>query len=132
VTTTNTAPEHDIRDHRGRFSGIGAAIKLDQAGLADFVILEDGAGVGGAWHWNTYPGVGVDIPSFSYQFSFDNPFGLVTGVRPGCRAEVRYAEQCTDRYRTARAAPAEHRGHLGGVRRRRGPVAAGAPQAAAS
>lgn len=52
------------------FSGIGAAIKLREAGFDDFVILEDGDGVGGTWHWNTYPGVAVDIPSFSYQFSF--------------------------------------------------------------
>ncbi len=35
------------------------------------MILEAGDGIGGAWHWNTYPVVGVDIPSFSYQFSFD-------------------------------------------------------------
>ena len=52
------------------FSGLGAAIKLDDAGISDYVVLEAGDGVGGAWHWNTYPGVAVDIPSFSYQFSF--------------------------------------------------------------
>ena len=50
------------------FSGIGTAIKLDQEGFDDYLIVEDGDGVGGTWHWNTYPGIAVDIPSFSSQF----------------------------------------------------------------
>ncbi|CFW66076.1 monoxygenase [Mycobacterium tuberculosis] len=53
------------------FSGIGAAIKLDRAGFSDYLVVEAGDGVGGTWHWNTYPGIAVDIPSFSYQFSFE-------------------------------------------------------------
>ncbi|BBY21099.1 hypothetical protein MSTO_13040 [Mycobacterium stomatepiae] len=53
------------------FSGIDAAIKLDKAGLSDYRVIEPGAGVGGTWHWNTYPGVAVDILWFSYQFSFE-------------------------------------------------------------
>ena len=50
-------------------------------------MLEAGDGVGGAWHWNTYPGIGVDIPSFSYQFSFEQRQRLVAGLRAGQRAE---------------------------------------------
>ncbi len=61
--------DHEVVVIGAGFSGIGAAIKLDQAGFHDFVVLEAGDGVGGAWHWNTYPGIAVDIPSFSYQFS---------------------------------------------------------------
>ncbi|MUM32653.1 NAD(P)-binding protein, partial [Mycolicibacterium sp. CBMA 361] len=53
------------------FSGIGAGILLDRAGLGDYLVLEAGSGPGGTWFWNTYPGVAVDIPSFSYQFSFE-------------------------------------------------------------
>jgi cation diffusion facilitator CzcD-associated flavoprotein CzcO len=52
------------------FSGIGTAIKLDELGIHDYLVVEDGDDVGGTWHWNRYPGVAVDIPSFSYQFSF--------------------------------------------------------------
>lgn len=37
------------------FSGIGAAIKLDRAGFSDYLVVEAGDGVGGTWHWNTYP-----------------------------------------------------------------------------
>ena len=40
----------------------------------DFVIIERGKEVGGTWFWNTYPGVGCDIPSHMYSFSwFLNP-----------------------------------------------------------
>jgi cation diffusion facilitator CzcD-associated flavoprotein CzcO len=63
-------PDHEVIVVGAGFSGIGAAIGLRRAGFDDLLLLEDGDGVGGAWHWNTYPGVGVDIPSFSYQFSF--------------------------------------------------------------
>ncbi len=48
--------DHEVVVIGAGFSGIGAAIKLDQAGFNDFVVLEEGDGVGGAWHWNTYPG----------------------------------------------------------------------------
>ncbi len=37
------------------FSSIGAAIKLDKAGLHDYLMIEAGDGVGGTWHWNTFP-----------------------------------------------------------------------------
>ncbi len=56
------------------FTGIGAAIKLRQAGVDDFVIVERGDRVGGTWRDNTYPGAACDIPSLLYSFSFaQNP-----------------------------------------------------------
>jgi cation diffusion facilitator CzcD-associated flavoprotein CzcO len=64
-------PDHEAVVVGAGFSGIGAAIKLREAGVTDYLVVEEGDGVGGAWHWNTYPGIGVDIPSFSYQFSFE-------------------------------------------------------------
>ncbi len=79
------------------FSGIGAAIKLDQAGFRDFVVLEQGDGVGGAWHWNTYPGIAVDIPSFSYQFSFEKRSTWSRVYAPGAELKA-YAEHCVDKY----------------------------------
>ena len=54
----------------GGFSGLGTAIRLKQAGMHDFIILERGADVGGAWHHNTYPGCRCDVPSHLYSFSF--------------------------------------------------------------
>ena len=59
------------------FTGLGAAIKLKQAGLEgeeDIVILERGDRVGGTWRDTTYPGASCDIPSLLYSFSFvQNP-----------------------------------------------------------
>jgi len=52
------------------FSGLGMAIKLKQAGLDDFVVLERGDDVGGTWRDNTYPGAACDVPSHLYSFSF--------------------------------------------------------------
>jgi cation diffusion facilitator CzcD-associated flavoprotein CzcO len=82
VSPTETQPDHEVAIVGAGFSGIGTAIKLDEAGIRDWVMLEEGDGVGGAWHWNTYPGIGVDIPSFSYQFSFEQ-LRLVARVRAG-------------------------------------------------
>ena len=39
------------------FSGLGLAIRLRRQGVEDFVVLERGDGVGGTWHYNTYPGL---------------------------------------------------------------------------
>ena len=79
------------------FSGIGAAVALDRAGIGDFLVLESGDGVGGAWHWNTYPGVAVDIPSFSYQFSYAQQPDWSRVYAPGRELKA-YAERCVDRF----------------------------------
>lgn len=55
------------------FTGIGAAIKLAEAGLADddeMIILERSDRVGGTWRDTRYPGATCDIPSLLYSFSF--------------------------------------------------------------
>src|SRR3954469_3330316 len=52
------------------FSGLGLALRLRQEGIEDFVVLERGDGVGGTWHFNTYPGCACDVPSHLYSFSF--------------------------------------------------------------
>ena len=77
----------------GGFSGIGAAIALSRAGFDDFLILEEGEGVGGAWYWNRYPGIGVDIPSFSYQFSFAQRADWSRVYAPG-EELLAYARDC--------------------------------------
>ena len=90
-------PQHEAVVVGAGFSGIGAAIKLDEAGFSDYLVLEEGDGVGGAWHWNTYPGVGVDIPSFSYQFSFEQRSDWSRVYAPGDELKA-YAEHCVDKY----------------------------------
>jgi cation diffusion facilitator CzcD-associated flavoprotein CzcO len=80
------------------FSGIGTAVNLDKAGLSNYLIVEAGDGVGGTWYWNSYPGVAVDIPSFSYQFSFEQSPDWSRTYAPGRELRA-YAERCVDKYR---------------------------------
>jgi cation diffusion facilitator CzcD-associated flavoprotein CzcO len=90
-------PDHEVAVVGGGFSGIGTAIALDRAGIGEWTMLEAGDGVGGAWHWNTYPGIGVDIPSFSYQFSFEQRSDWSRVYAPGEELKA-YAEHCMDEY----------------------------------
>jgi cation diffusion facilitator CzcD-associated flavoprotein CzcO len=94
---SDAQPDHEVVVIGAGFSGIGTAIKLDEAGIEDWVLLEAGDGVGGAWHWNTYPGIGVDIPSFSYQFSFEQRADWSRVYAPGRELKA-YAEHCVDAY----------------------------------
>jgi len=83
------------------FSGIGMAIALRKAGFNDILIVDDASGPGGVWHWNTYPGVAVDIPSFSYQFSFEQGSTWSRSYAPGRELKA-YAEKCVEKYKLAK------------------------------
>src|SRR3954468_15203813 len=52
------------------FAGLAVAIKLDEAGERDFLVVERGSDVGGTWRDNTYPGAACDVPSQLYSYSF--------------------------------------------------------------
>ncbi len=86
-------------------SGVGAAIKLLEAGIDDFVVLEKGSSLGGVWRDNTYPGCACDVPSILYSYSFaPNPnwsrsfagqpeildYLRITAERHGVPAKVRF------------------------------------------
>lgn len=53
------------------FSGICSAIKLQEIGIDNFLIIERDESLGGTWWKNTYPGAAVDVPSHLYSFSFE-------------------------------------------------------------
>lgn len=94
---TATGPDfHTIVVGAG-FSGIGMAIQLDKAGLGDYQIIEAGEEPGGTWYWNTYPGIAVDIPSFSYQFSFEQSADWSRTYAPGHELKA-YADRCVEKY----------------------------------
>ncbi|MDA3626544.1 NAD(P)/FAD-dependent oxidoreductase [Saccharopolyspora oryzae] len=80
------------------FSGLGMAIKLKQAGIDDFIVLEKAEDLGGTWRDNTYPGCACDVPSMMYSFSFEqNPNWSRTFARQG---EIEdYLQHCADKYR---------------------------------
>ena len=79
------------------FGGLGAGIRLRQAGLTDFVILERADAVGGTWRDNIYPGCACDVPSHLYSFSFaPNPgWSRSFSRQPEIR---RYLDDVSDRY----------------------------------
>ena len=91
------APEHEVVIVGAGFGGLGAGIALKRAGIDDFVILERADDIGGTWRENTYPDVAVDVPSFSYQFSFEmNPDWSRVFAKG---AEVKaYIDHCADKY----------------------------------
>jgi cation diffusion facilitator CzcD-associated flavoprotein CzcO len=92
-----TVPDYETVIVGAGFSGIGTAIKLDKVGLSDYLVIEVGDGPGGTWYWNTYPGIAVDIPSFSYQFSFEQSPNWSRTYAPGHELKA-YAEHCVDKY----------------------------------
>jgi cation diffusion facilitator CzcD-associated flavoprotein CzcO len=97
VAARGTTGIHDTLIVGSGFSGIGAAIKLTQAGVDDLVIVEREHRVGGTWRDNTYPGAACDIPSLLYSFSFvPNP----TWSRAYSPAEEiqRHIEDMVDQY----------------------------------
>jgi cation diffusion facilitator CzcD-associated flavoprotein CzcO len=52
------------------FGGLGAAIRLRQAGVTNVSIFERAHDLGGTWRDNTYPGCRCDVASNLYSFSF--------------------------------------------------------------
>ncbi|ORV84515.1 flavin-containing monooxygenase [Mycolicibacterium iranicum] len=92
-----TVPDHETVIVGAGFSGIGTAIQLDRAGMPDYLVIEAGEEAGGTWYWNTYPGIAVDIPSFSYQFSFEKSTAWSRTYAPGHELKA-YAAHCVDKY----------------------------------
>ncbi|QNI05747.1 NAD(P)/FAD-dependent oxidoreductase [Mycobacterium kubicae] len=51
------------------FGGLAVAIRLQQNGFNDFVVMDRAADIGGVWRDNTYPGAAVDVECQLYSFS---------------------------------------------------------------
>ncbi len=86
------------------FAGLCAAIKLQEDGETDFLVIEKGADVGGTWRDNTYPGAACDVPSQLYSYSFaPNPdWSMSFSPQPEIQAYItKVAEQSgtLDRFR---------------------------------
>jgi cation diffusion facilitator CzcD-associated flavoprotein CzcO len=65
MTPPLATPDHEVAIIGAGLSGLGMSAALLHAGIEDFVIFERAGDVGGTWHENTYPGVGVDIPAYA-------------------------------------------------------------------
>jgi cation diffusion facilitator CzcD-associated flavoprotein CzcO len=51
------------------FAGLRALHTLRCAGHG-VAVLEAGAGIGGVWYWNRYPGARCDVESYDYSYAF--------------------------------------------------------------
>ncbi len=69
--TTDRVTTHRVVIVGTGFSGLCMAIRLKQAGIDDFVLLEKASEVGGTWRENHYPGAACDVPSHLYCYSFE-------------------------------------------------------------
>jgi cation diffusion facilitator CzcD-associated flavoprotein CzcO len=89
--------EIDIAIIGAGFGGLGAAIRLQQAGFTDLLVFDAGDDVGGTWRDNTYPGCACDVPSHLYSFSFaPNPDWSDTFS--GQQEIWDYLRACVDRF----------------------------------
>jgi len=77
--------------------GLCAGIKLKEAGITDFTILEKAAKVGGTWRDNSYPGCCCDVPVALYQYSFA-PSLLWDHLFPRYNQVQKYAEDLADNF----------------------------------
>ncbi|MGC2673804.1 MAG: NAD(P)/FAD-dependent oxidoreductase, partial [Candidatus Acidiferrum sp.] len=84
----------------GGFSGLCMAIKLREAGMNSFLLIEKSDDIGGTWYDNRYPGCACDIPSHLYSFSFD-PYPDWSRMYPGQQEIHDYMKRCVERYKLA-------------------------------
>ena len=83
------------------FSGLYQLLCLrDRLGLS-VQLLEAGAGVGGTWYWNRYPGARCDSESHSYCYSFSEELTREwewSERYPGPPEILRYLDHVADRF----------------------------------
>lgn len=70
TSTPPTIPHNHVAIIGTGFGGLATAVRIREAGIHDFVMLERAGEVGGVWRDNDYPGAAVDIRSRLYSLSF--------------------------------------------------------------
>ncbi|WP_233608785.1 flavin-containing monooxygenase [Nocardia stercoris] len=71
TSTRLSGTELDVVVVGAGIAGLYALHKFRSQGLT-VRVLEAGAGVGGVWYWNRYPGARCDVESVDYSYSFDD------------------------------------------------------------
>ncbi len=66
-TAETSGTHHRVVIVGAGFGGIALAIRLQNEGVDDIVILEREEDLGGTWYVNTYPGCQCDVPSLLYS-----------------------------------------------------------------
>ncbi len=92
--------EYDAAVVGAGFAGLYMLHRLRQAGFR-VRVFEAGAGVGGTWYWNRYPGARCDVESMEYSFSFSEELQQQWewSERYAGQPEIlRYANHVADRF----------------------------------
>ncbi|MEC4614955.1 MULTISPECIES: flavin-containing monooxygenase [Tsukamurella] len=92
-----STPDHHVVVIGAGLSGIAAAVRLQEAGINDFVVVDRADDLGGTWRDNTYPGVAVDIPSIAYQFTFHRNPNWSRVFAPGSEVQ-QYHQDVVDHF----------------------------------
>lgn len=79
------------------FAGLCMAIRLKQAGIEDFVVLEKAGELGGTWRDNSYPGCACDVQSHLYSFSFEPNPNWSRMFAPYWEIQA-YLKHCAEKY----------------------------------
>lgn len=95
--TRAISPDHEVVIVGAGISGLGIAIRLKEQGIESFIILERADRVGGTWRDNRYPGIAVDITSFTYSYSFEQNPNWSRVFAPGKELQ-HYTERVAAKY----------------------------------
>lgn len=90
-------PDHEVVIVGAGISGLGIAIRLKEQAIESFIILERADQVGGTWRDNRYPGIAVDITSFTYSYSFEQNPNWSRVFAPGSELQ-NYTERVAAKY----------------------------------
>ena len=98
--SSTPAADFDVVIVGAGFAGMYMLHRVRALGLSAR-LLEAGAGVGGTWFWNRYPGARCDIESMEYSFQFSEELQQTwhwTERYAGQAEIVRYANHVADRF----------------------------------
>lgn len=82
----------------GGFGGMLAAARLKEAGVSDLILVEKGAGFGGTWYWNRYPGASCDIEAYVYLPMLEETGFVPRQKYTNARETLEYCEVLASKY----------------------------------
>ena len=94
-------PDFDAVVIGAGFAGLGMLRRLREEHGMSVQVYETGAGVGGTWYWNRYPGARCDSESYIYCFSFSQELlqdWNWSGKYPEQPEILSYLNHVTDRF----------------------------------
>jgi len=98
--TETQAPDVDVVVVGAGMAGLYSLYHLRELGFTA-IAFEQGAGVGGTWFWNRYPGARCDVPSLEYSFGFSPELEQEwewTEIFPSQPEIERYLNHVADRF----------------------------------